>query len=79
MQAHDPAADVEQGGARFGELDPSAAPDQKLDGVAVLEFLHLGGNGGLTDVQRVGRSGEAVVFGDRMKRPEVCEYYSHSL
>src|SRR5690606_38094152 len=77
-QRHDPAADIEKRRAGFGQFDAASAPHKQLDAVAFLQTLDLRRHGWLAYVQRARSSGKAPVFGDRVERAEMSEYYSHS-
>ena len=68
LQAHDPAADLEQGSAAFGQRHRAATPVEQFDAEMGLQRLHLAGVGRLADVERLGGGGETAFAGHGVKR-----------
>src|SRR5690606_1499310 len=77
VKLHQAAADVEKGGAGFGQLDAPPAPDDQFHTIAAFQFLHLRGDGWLADIECPRGSRETAMLGNGMEGTEVRKNYSH--
>ncbi len=75
LQIHDPPGNLEQCGAGLRQLDPPAAPMEKLDVEHLFERADLAGQRRLADVEHARRRGESPFRRHGVEGSELRKYH----
>jgi hypothetical protein len=75
---HNTARDFQQLSTGIGQFHPPRSSDEEFDAVTLFKLLDLDCQRRLTDIENVGSSGEAAMFGHGVKGPELAENYWHN-
>ena len=70
---------VEEDAAGLGQLDPTADAGEEARAMPSLQRSHCGADGGLSKVQRLGRTGDMLSFGDGNEDAELLQRHRGAL